>query len=62
MAITLTSETRPAKVIKQGSTTATISGSEKVLIKAPAGDTLLDESPGTGKTWKMTINVYIEES
>ena len=62
MAITLTTESRPAKVTKQGSTTVTITNNEKVMIKAPAGATLLDESPGHGKTWTVTINVYIEET
>jgi len=62
MAITLIDESRPATKTYQGSTTVTLAGHQKVLIKAPAGDTLLDAAPGTGKTWEVTVNVYILET
>ena len=63
MALTLTPQVLPSRTTYQDSETVVLSGpSDKIQIKAPAADTLLNEGPASGKTWTVTVNVYIVET
>jgi len=63
MAITLNEEALPARTTKSGSGTVTASAGQSLKIEtSPRGEELLDAEVPAGKSWTVTVNVYIVET
>lgn len=63
MAIVLVNESLPARVSYQGSATVTAPAGRHVKVEtSPGGEELLDAVVPAGKTWVVTVNVYIQET
>lgn len=62
MAISLLTETRAAVTTKSGQAIVVLTDNQKIRIKAPMSEILLDEGPEDGKVWTVTVNVYIVET
>ena len=63
MAITLITETRTARVVKYGNDTVTVAAGKSLKVEtSPGGEELLDEEVPTGKSWDVTVSVYIVET
>ena len=63
MAITLATEDRPARVTKMGSETFTAVAGKTVKIEtSPQGVEILNATVPAGKTWTVTVHVYIMET
>jgi hypothetical protein len=62
MAISLLTETRAAVTTKSGQAIVVLMDNQKIRIKAPMSEILLDEGPEDSKVWTVTVNVYIVET
>lgn len=63
MAITLVADALPARTTRQGSDTFTVTAGQRVTIEtAPRGIEVLDAVVPAGKTWTVTVNVYVVET
>ena len=63
MAITLTEESLPARVTKQGSDAVTLTAGKHLKIEtSPSGEELLDAEVPAGKTWTVTVSVHVVET
>lgn len=63
MAITLTSETLPARSTKHGSTSVTLAAGKVLKIEtSPRGEELLQATVPVGKSWVVAINVHVVET
>lgn len=63
MAIVLVEEARPAKTVKSGADTFVVTAGQKVTVETtPGGAEILDAEVPAGKTWTVTVSVYILEA
>ena len=63
MAIELRTEALPARTTKTGNDTFTVAAGKRLIVEtSPQGDEILDVEVPAGKTWTVTVNVYIQES
>ena len=63
MAIELRTEALPARTTKTGNDTFTVAAGKHLIVEtSPQGDEILDVEVPAGKTWTVTVNVYIQES
>ena len=63
MAIVLVEESRPAKTVLNGSDTVILAAGKHVKVEtSPGGEELLDAVVPAGKTWTVTVGVYILET
>jgi len=63
MAIALKTEALPARTTKAGSDTFTVAAGKHLIVEtSPQGVEFLDVEVPAGKTWTVTVNVYIQES
>jgi hypothetical protein len=64
MAITLATEALPARTTKTGSETFTVAAGKDVEVAywAPGKVRALQATVPAGKTWRVTVNVYIQET
>lgn len=61
MAISLRDVSEPAQDAYQGEASAVLNQNDKILIKAPAGETLLDWSPPSDG-WTVSIIVQMHKN
>ncbi len=62
MAIVLAEETRTAKTAKFGNDTFSLTAGKVLKIEtSPDGEEVLNETVPSGKTWSVTVSVYIRE-
>ena len=63
MAIELRTEALPARTTKSGNDTFTVAAGKCLIVEtSPQGVEFLDVEVPAGKTWTVTVNVYIQES
>lgn len=64
MTITLAEESKPARVTKSGSETFTVQSGKNVTVAYydPGIVRVLNVDVPAGKTWTVTVNVYVVET
>jgi len=62
-AIELIEDSLPARTTFQGSTSVSLAAGKNLKIEtSPAGEELLNADVPAGKTWAVTVNVYVQET
>jgi len=63
MAITLSTESLPARTSKQGSDQLTLTAGKTLKIETtPDGEEILSATVPAGKTWTVTVSVHVLET